>query len=80
MAPGNKRDIFKDVTFYDSNALSEVHRSILLSGGAKEEGGKDGIVDWERVTHLFTLHLDFPEKQDALKRKNIAIITVRIIF
>lgn len=77
MAPTEKKAIFKDVRYYDSaSALAEQHRRILANGGATEETAQDSGIDWSRITHVFTLDLDFPGKQEVMKQTNIAIVTV----
>lgn len=77
MSPTEKKAIFKDVRYYDSaSALTEQHRRILVNGGATEETAQDSGMDWLRVTHVFTLDLDFPGKQEVMKQTNIAIVTV----
>jgi len=76
MAPTDRKALFKDVVFYDSaSALTEKHRRILTSGGAIEETS-EGDIDWSNLTHVFTLDLDFPGKQDATQNTNLAVVTV----
>jgi len=86
MAPrstGSGGSLFSDVVYYDSaTTLTEKHRKLLEKGGAVEMT-LDRDVGWENVTHVFTLDLEFPGKQDALngniKNKEIAIVTVLLL-
>lgn len=80
MAPDStgRKEIFKDIVFYDaSSALSELHRNALLSGGAVEYSNDDGDgVEWSKITHVFTFDMDFPGKQEAENQERLAIMTV----
>jgi hypothetical protein len=77
MAPSTKRDIFKDVVYVDSIALTDKHRELLTAAGGKEYVVGDKVVEWEEVTHVFSLDVDFPGRNDALTYPNIAVVTPR---
>ena len=82
MAPENKsrKDLFKDVIYYDSSSvLAFEPRNVLDSGGAREYLEDGGVVDWDKITHVFTNNLDFPGRQDAIKRENLVIVTVSLL-
>jgi hypothetical protein len=79
MAPEHtgRKDLFSDVVFYDSSSvLDDKHRRIFESGGAVEYMAKDEVIEWENITHVFTLDVDFPGQQEAAKQSRLAIVTV----
>jgi hypothetical protein len=80
MAPDrdtSRREIFKDVVYYDSSSvLDELHRKMLESGGATEYVCEGDIVDWSAITHVFTRAVDFPGQQLAAKQPGLVVITV----
>jgi hypothetical protein len=79
MAPdvSSRRDLFGGVMYYDSSCvLEERHRKILEVGGAVEYVCDGDVIDWQKVTHVFTLATDFPGRQFALKQPTLAIVTV----
>jgi hypothetical protein len=77
MAPdGGKREIYRDVVFYDgSSCLTEEHGRMLIAGGAREYEAS-GEVEWDGITHLFTENVDFPGRMEAEKNKLLVILTV----
>jgi hypothetical protein len=79
MAPEHtgRKELFSDVVFYDSSsALDDKHRRILETGGAVEYMAKNDLIEWEKITHVFTLDVDFPGQQEAAKQSRLAIVTV----
>jgi hypothetical protein len=73
-----RKEIFKDIVYYDaSSALNEQHRKVLQIGGAVEYAGDRDVVDWSKITHVFTNDLDFPGRQEAINHERLVIITVR---
>jgi hypothetical protein len=81
MAPeGGKREIYRDVVFYDgSSCLTEEHRRMLLAGGAREYEGSGGEVEWEEISHLFTENVDFPGRMETEKVEGLVILTVFLV-
>jgi hypothetical protein len=49
---------------------------MLTKGGAVEYIAKDDLIEWDKITHVFTIDMDFPGKQDAMKQPRIAVVTV----
>jgi hypothetical protein len=79
MAPDStgRRDIFKGVVYYDaSSALDDYHQKVLLGGGALEYDDDGDVIEWSKITHVFTHNVDFPGQQEAVKQKGLAIVTV----
>jgi len=81
MAPDTaaRKQIFKDVVYYDaSSCLDDTHRTALQGGGAIEYVPDGDEIEWENMTHVFTNNMDFPGKQEAAKQERLAIMTVII--
>lgn len=73
-----RKGLFSDVVYYDasSSVLDEKHRAMLTKGGALEYIAKDDSIEWDKITHVFTIDMDFPGRQDAMKQPRIAVVTV----
>jgi hypothetical protein len=79
MAPDNttRKDLFKGIMYYDSSSvLSYEQREALDSSGAREYFEDGPKIEWRTITHVFTNDLDFPGKQEAMKREGLVFITV----
>ena len=79
MAPDSaaRKQIFKDVVYYDaSSCLDDTHRTALQSGGAIEYVPDGDEIEWENITHVFTNNMDFPGKKEAANQDRLAIMTV----
>jgi hypothetical protein len=78
MAPASiRRELFKDVVYYDTaSVLEERHRKALKSGDATEYKDEGDAVDWGKITHVFTLDMDFPGEKLAAKQPGLVIVTV----
>jgi len=82
MAPDStgRRDIFKGIVYYDaSSALDDYHWNALLGGGAVEYDNDGDVIEWSKITHVFTHNVDFPGQQEAVKQKGLVIVTVNAI-
>ena len=73
-----RKGLFSDVVYYDasSSVLNEKHRAMLTKGGAVEYIAKDDLIEWDKITHVFTTDMDFPGRKDAMKQPRIAVVTV----
>lgn len=83
MAPATsaEKQIFGDVVYYDaSSSLNNEHRKALESGGASEYSGDGDVIEWDKITHVFTVDLDFPGKHEAVKQEGLSIVTVFVLI
>ena len=79
MAPNSteRKQIFKDVVYYDaSSCLDQTHRTALQGGGAVEYVPDGDEIEWEIITHVFTNSVDFPGRNQASEQQGLAIMTV----
>jgi hypothetical protein len=78
MAPASiRRELFKDVVYYDTaSVLEERHRQALKNGDATEYKDEGDSVNWGTITHVFTLEMDFPGQKLAAKQPGLVIVTV----
>jgi hypothetical protein len=79
MAPeqSSRRELFSGLVYYDSSSvLNDQHRKILANGGAVEYVPDGDVVDWRKITHVFTLALDFPGQQKAATQLGLVVVTV----